>query len=141
MAVFASLVVGSDGSTTKGGNSRGITSGVDRTAFLSRRRSADFLLIGGETARAEPYQIRQAMHNTKNDNDVDACRSRSAKQTNKQTRGGSIFFFVFFCSSSFCCCARFPLQQRAQSHRVCSCSRHFSRGGKTPCWRAQHKVG
>ena len=55
MAVFASLVVGSDGSTVKGGNSRGITSGVDRTAFLARRRSADFLLIGGETARTEPY--------------------------------------------------------------------------------------
>ena len=55
MAVFASLVVGSDGSTAKGGNSRGITSGVDRTAFLARRRSADFLLIGGETARVEPY--------------------------------------------------------------------------------------
>ena len=55
MAVFASLVVGADGSTAKGGNSRGITSGVDRTAFLTRRRSADFLLIGGETARVEPY--------------------------------------------------------------------------------------
>jgi len=55
MAVFASLVVGADGSTAKGGNSRGITSGVDRTAFLARRRSADFLLIGGETARVEPY--------------------------------------------------------------------------------------
>lgn len=55
MAVFASLVVGIDGSTAKGGNSRGITSGVDRTAFLARRRSADFLLIGGETARLEPY--------------------------------------------------------------------------------------
>ena len=55
MAVFASLVVGTDGSTAKGGNSRGITSGVDRTAFLTRRRSADFLLIGGETARLEPY--------------------------------------------------------------------------------------
>jgi riboflavin biosynthesis pyrimidine reductase len=55
MAVFASLVVGSDGSTAKGGNSRGITSGIDRTAFLARRRSADFLLIGGETARVEPY--------------------------------------------------------------------------------------
>ena len=53
--MFASLVVGSDGSTAKGGNSRGITSGVDRTAFLARRRSADFLLIGGETARVEPY--------------------------------------------------------------------------------------
>jgi riboflavin biosynthesis pyrimidine reductase len=55
MAVFASLVVGIDGSTAKGGSSRGITSGVDRTAFLARRRSADFLLIGGETARVEPY--------------------------------------------------------------------------------------
>ena len=55
MAVFASLVVGADGSTTKGGNSLGITNGVDRTAFLTRRRSADFLLIGGETARTEPY--------------------------------------------------------------------------------------
>ena len=55
MAIFASLVVGTDGSTAKGGNSRGITSGVDRTAFLARRRSADFLLIGGETARLEPY--------------------------------------------------------------------------------------
>ena len=55
MAVFASLVVGADGSTTKGGNSRGIASGVDRTAFLTRRRSADFLLIGGQTARTEPY--------------------------------------------------------------------------------------
>lgn len=55
MAVFASLVVGGDGSTTKGGSSRGIASGVDRTAFLTRRRSADFLLIGGHTARTEPY--------------------------------------------------------------------------------------
>jgi len=55
MSVYATLVVGSDGSTTKGGSSRGIASGVDRTAFLERRRSADFLLIGGETARCEPY--------------------------------------------------------------------------------------
>jgi len=55
MAVFSSLVVGGDGSTTKGGNSGGIASGVDRSAFLTRRRSADFLLIGGQTARTEPY--------------------------------------------------------------------------------------
>lgn len=55
MAVFASLVVGADGSTAKSGNSRGITSGVDRNAFLVRRRHADFLLIGGKTARVEPY--------------------------------------------------------------------------------------
>jgi riboflavin biosynthesis pyrimidine reductase len=55
MAVFASLVVGADGSTSKGGNSSGIASGIDRTTFLERRRSADFLLIGGATARTEPY--------------------------------------------------------------------------------------
>jgi riboflavin biosynthesis pyrimidine reductase len=55
MAVFASLVVGADGSTTKDGNSRGIASGIDRSTFLARRRSADFLFIGGQTARTEPY--------------------------------------------------------------------------------------
>jgi riboflavin biosynthesis pyrimidine reductase len=55
MSVFASLVVGSDGSISKGGNSREISSGIDRTTFLERRRKADFLLIGGETARCEPY--------------------------------------------------------------------------------------
>ena len=55
MSVFASLVVGSDGSISKGGNSREISSGIDRTTFLERRRSADFLLIGGETSRCEPY--------------------------------------------------------------------------------------
>ena len=55
MAVFASLVVGAYGSTTKDGSSRGIASGIDRSTFLARRRSADFLLIGGQTARTEPY--------------------------------------------------------------------------------------
>lgn len=55
MPVFASLVVGADGSTTKDGSSRGISSGVDRSTFLERRRSVDFLLIGGQTARTEPY--------------------------------------------------------------------------------------
>jgi riboflavin biosynthesis pyrimidine reductase len=55
MPVFATLVSGSDGSTTKGGSSRSITSGADRTEFLTRRRSADFILIGGRTARSEPY--------------------------------------------------------------------------------------
>lgn len=53
--VMASLVVGSDGSTIKGGSSRQITSGADRSQFLTRRRNADFILIGGKTASAEPY--------------------------------------------------------------------------------------
>jgi hypothetical protein len=43
MSVFASLVVGGDGSTSKGGNSREVSSGIDRTTFLERRRKADFL--------------------------------------------------------------------------------------------------
>ena len=48
-------MVGADGSTSKNGSSGGISSGVDRTTFLARRRNADFILIGGQTARTEPY--------------------------------------------------------------------------------------
>ena len=55
MSVFASLVVGTDGATSKDGSSRAISSGVDRTAFLARRRTVDFIFIGGQTARTEPY--------------------------------------------------------------------------------------
>ena len=55
MSVFASLVVGADGSTSKDGSSSGISSGADRKTFLARRRKADFILIGGQTARTEPY--------------------------------------------------------------------------------------
>ena len=55
MSVFASLVVGADGSTSKNGSSSGISTGADRTTFLARRRNADFILIGGQTARTEPY--------------------------------------------------------------------------------------
>jgi riboflavin biosynthesis pyrimidine reductase len=55
MAVTVTLVVGKDGSTTKGGTSGGVSNKADRTAFLARRRSADCILIGGATARLEPY--------------------------------------------------------------------------------------
>ena len=55
MSVFASLVVGADGATTKDGSSRAISSGIDRSAFLARRRAVDFIFIGGQTARTEPY--------------------------------------------------------------------------------------
>jgi riboflavin biosynthesis pyrimidine reductase len=55
MAVIATLVVGADGSTTKGGSSQGVTSGADRAHFLEHRRLADCIFIGGNTARAEPY--------------------------------------------------------------------------------------
>jgi riboflavin biosynthesis pyrimidine reductase len=56
MSVIATLVVGADGSTSKNGNSAGVTTARDRTEFLQRRRSADCIIIGGNTARTEPYQ-------------------------------------------------------------------------------------
>ena len=56
MTVTVTLVTGSDGSTSKGGNSAGVSSAADKTAFLARRRAADCILIGGNTARTEPYQ-------------------------------------------------------------------------------------
>lgn len=56
MTVTLSLVVGVDGSTSKGGSSRGISSPADTARFLERRRGADCIIIGGNTARNEPYQ-------------------------------------------------------------------------------------
>jgi riboflavin biosynthesis pyrimidine reductase len=55
MTVTATLVVGSDGSTSKSGNSAGVSNSADRQTFLARRRMADCILIGGNTARREPY--------------------------------------------------------------------------------------
>lgn len=55
MSVIATLVFGADGSSLKDGRSQGVTSLEDREAFLSRRRNVDCILIGGETARKEPY--------------------------------------------------------------------------------------
>lgn len=55
MTVTVTLVVGADGSTSKNGTSAGVSSAADRSAFLARRRSANCILIGGNTARTEPY--------------------------------------------------------------------------------------
>jgi riboflavin biosynthesis pyrimidine reductase len=55
MSTIATLVVGRDGSTTKNATSRNISSSVDRTTFLNRRRQVDVIIIGGNTARNEPY--------------------------------------------------------------------------------------
>lgn len=55
MTVTVTLVVGADGSTSKNGSSAGVTTLADRSEFLARRRNADCILIGGNTARTEPY--------------------------------------------------------------------------------------
>ena len=56
MSTVASLVVGQDGSTSKDKSSNGVSSDADRKAFLARRRKVDCILIGGNTARHEPYK-------------------------------------------------------------------------------------
>jgi riboflavin biosynthesis pyrimidine reductase len=56
MSTVASLVVGRDGSTSKDNSSNGVSSDADRRAFLARRRKVDCILIGGNTARHEPYK-------------------------------------------------------------------------------------
>ena len=55
MSIVATLVVGSDGSTSKESRSAGVSSVADRQVFLQRRREVDCIIIGGNTARHEPY--------------------------------------------------------------------------------------
>ena len=55
VSIVATLVVGSDGSTSKESRSAGVSSPADRKVFLQRRREVDCIIIGGNTARHEPY--------------------------------------------------------------------------------------
>lgn len=53
--VAANLIVGADGSTTLGGSSRGLSFEADRQRFHQLRGEFEVILIGGNTARNEPY--------------------------------------------------------------------------------------
>lgn len=55
MSVLANLVLGSDGSTTLDGSSKSLSSAEDRKRFHELRAKASVILIGGNTARTEPY--------------------------------------------------------------------------------------
>lgn len=55
MSIVATIVVGVDGSSTINGSSTEVTSAADRATFLQRRRLVDCIIIGGNTARNEPY--------------------------------------------------------------------------------------
>ena len=57
MSTAVSLVVGADGSSLKNGSSKGVSSQADRESFVARRKSFDGIIIGGNTARTEPYAI------------------------------------------------------------------------------------
>ena len=49
--------MGSDGSTTLAGSSRSLSSPIDRARFHELREQASAILIGGNTARNEPYAV------------------------------------------------------------------------------------
>lgn len=53
---MANFVMGEDGSTSFGGNSKALSSNLDRSRFHEIRARASAILIGGQTARTEPYQ-------------------------------------------------------------------------------------
>ena len=55
VSIVATLVVGVDGSTSKDNRSAGVSSAADRQVFLQRRREVDCIIVGGNTARNEPY--------------------------------------------------------------------------------------
>jgi len=52
----ANLIVGSDGSTTANNSSIGLSTDEDRLRFKQLRSQSDLILIGGNTARREPYK-------------------------------------------------------------------------------------
>ena len=52
----ANLIVGADGSTTLAGSSTGLSTDEDRRRFHELRSKNDLILIGGNTARREPYK-------------------------------------------------------------------------------------
>lgn len=54
--VSANLVLAANGATTIGGRSAPLSSGGDRARFHALRAEADLIVIGGRTARAEPYE-------------------------------------------------------------------------------------
>jgi riboflavin biosynthesis pyrimidine reductase len=55
MAVRASFIIGKDGSSTKSDSSLGLSNETDKARFKDLRKQCDVVLIGGNTARSEPY--------------------------------------------------------------------------------------
>ena len=53
--VAANLIVGRDGATSLGGSSSGLSFPADRVRFHQLRKEFKAILIGGNTARHEPY--------------------------------------------------------------------------------------
>ena len=55
MGTMANFVMGGDGSTSFAGTSKALSTPADRARFHQIRSLASAILIGGQTARTEPY--------------------------------------------------------------------------------------
>ncbi len=55
--VLANIILGPDGATVVDGSSRALSFPEDRKRFLQIRTLADVIIVGGNTARCEPYGI------------------------------------------------------------------------------------
>jgi len=56
LIVTANLIVGQDGSTTLNGSSTALSTAADRLRFHQLRDHQELIIIGGNTARREPYK-------------------------------------------------------------------------------------
>ncbi|MFM7496480.1 MAG: dihydrofolate reductase family protein [Candidatus Nanopelagicus sp.] len=56
LIVTANLIVGQDGSTTLNGSSTALSTEADRLRFHQLRDHQELIIIGGNTARREPYK-------------------------------------------------------------------------------------
>ena len=56
LIVTANLIVGQDGSTTLNGSSTALSTAPDRLRFHQLRDHQELIIIGGNTARREPYK-------------------------------------------------------------------------------------
>ena len=56
LIVTANLIVGQDGSTTLNGSSTALSTAADRLRFHQLRDPQHLIIIGGNTARREPYK-------------------------------------------------------------------------------------
>lgn len=56
LIVTANLIVGHDGSTTLNGSSTALSTEADRLRFHQLRDHQELIIVGGNTARREPYK-------------------------------------------------------------------------------------
>jgi riboflavin biosynthesis pyrimidine reductase len=56
VVIRANFIVGQDGSSTHNGSSIGLSNEIDKEEFRRLRTECDVVVIGGNTARNEPYK-------------------------------------------------------------------------------------